>query len=88
MIRRSRWLSILNSCLVVLVLSWGTACAAEKTKVDQATAQVEQGAKQIGQGKVGPGFKGMFTGIGHTIVEGAKFSGNTMGEFFRKAFRS
>jgi hypothetical protein len=24
----------------------------------------------------------MFAGIGHTIVEGAKFSGNTMGEFF------
>jgi hypothetical protein len=26
----------------------------------------------------------MFTGIGHTIVEGAKFSGNTMAEFFKK----
>jgi hypothetical protein len=73
---------------VVVALSCGTAGAAEKTKVDQATKQVEQGAKQIGQGKVGPGFKEMFTGIGHTIVEGAKFSGNTMGEFFKKTFGS
>jgi len=54
--------------------------------VDRATKQVEQGAKQIGQGKVGPGFKEMFTGIGHTIVEGAKFSGNTVGEFFKRTF--
>jgi hypothetical protein len=64
------------------------AGAADKTKVDQATRQVDQGSKQIGQGKVGPGFKEMFTGIGHTIVEGAKFSGNTMGEFFKKTFGS
>ena len=60
--------------------------AADKTKVDQATKQVEQGAKQIGRGEVGPGFKEMFTGIGYTIVEGAKFTGETIGEFFKKAF--
>jgi hypothetical protein len=30
----------------------------------------------------------MFTGIGHTVVEGAKFSGNTIGDFFEKTFRS
>jgi len=65
-----------------MALSWSTVGAADKTKVDQATKRVEQGAKQIGQGKVGPGFKEMFTGIGHTIVEGAKFSGQTIGEFF------
>ena len=88
MTRRSRWLWIPLACLVVVALSCGTGGAAEKTKVDQATKQVEQGARQIGQGKVGPGFKEMFTGIGHTIVEGAKFSGNTMGEFFRKTFSS
>ena len=88
MTRRSRWLWIPPACLVVVALSCGTAGAAEKTKVDRATKQVEQGAKQIGQGKVGPGFKEMFTGIGHTIVEGAKFSGNTMGEYFKKTFGS
>ena len=88
MTRRSRWLWIPPACLVVVALSFGASGAADKTKVDQATKQVEQGAKQIGQGKVGPGFKEMFTGIGHTIVEGAKFTGNTMGEFFKKTFGS
>jgi hypothetical protein len=86
MTRESRWLRAVPACLVVVALSCGTAGAADKTKVDRATKQVEQGAKQIGQGKVGPGFKEMFTGIGHTIVEGAKFSGNTMGEFFKNTF--
>ena len=85
---RSRWLWVPPACLAVMALSCGAAAAADKTKVDRATKQVEQGAKQIGQGKVVPGFKEMFTGIGHTIVEGAKFSGNTMGEFFRKTFSS
>jgi len=76
------------ACFFLLALSCGTVAAADKTEVDRATKRVEQGAKQIGQGKVGPGFKEMFTGIGHTMVEGAKFSGNTMGEFFKKAFNS
>ena len=44
--------------------------------------RVERGARQIGQAKVGPGFKEMFTGIGHTFVEGAKFSGENIKEFF------
>ncbi len=86
MTRRSRWLRIPSACLVVVALFGGTAGAADKTKVDRATKQVEQGAKQIGRGNVGPGFKEMFTGAGHTIVEGAKFSGNTMGEFFKRTF--
>jgi hypothetical protein len=74
--------------LAVVALSCGTAGAADKTKVDQATRRVELGAKQIGQGELGPGFKEFFTGIGLTIVEGAKFSGETIGEFFKKVFGS
>ena len=88
MIRRSRWLWVSPACLVAMALLCGTAGAADKTNVNRATKQVDQGAKQIGRGNVGPGFKEMFTGVGHTIVEGAKFSGNTMGEFFKKTFRS
>ena len=84
----SRGLWIPVACLVVVALSSGAAGAANKTKVDQASRRVEQGAKQIGRGKVGPGFKEMFTGIGHTVFEGAKFSGNTMDEFFKKSFGS
>ena len=77
------WISI--ACVFALSMVAG---AADKTKVDQETKRVEQGAKQIGQGEVGSGFKEMFSGVGHTVVEGAKFSGRTMGEFFKKAFSS
>ena len=76
------WISMAAGFLTALALSSGTAGAADKTKVDQATKRVERGAKQIGHGQVGPGFKEMFTGIGHTVVEGAKFSGENVKEFF------
>ena len=86
MTRRLRGLWVIPTFLVAVALSCGTAAAADRTKVDQATSRVEQGAKQIGRGELGPGFKEFFIGIGHTIVEGAKFSGQTIGEFFKKAF--
>ena len=82
MIRRLRWMWIVPGLLSALALSWGTAGAADKTKVDKATKRVEQGAKQIGRGEVGLGFREMFAGIGHTVVEGAKFSGENIREFF------
>jgi hypothetical protein len=85
MTRRLRWLWITPAFLAIVALSCGAAGAADKTKVDQATNRVAQGAKQIGQGQLGSGFKEFFAGIGHTIVEGAKFSGETIGEFFKKA---
>ena len=81
---KSRWRLIASAFFAALALSCASAGAADKTKVDQATKQVEQGAKQIGQGSVGQGFAGLFKGIGNTIVEGAKFSGETIGEFFSK----
>jgi hypothetical protein len=88
MTKKPRWLCVSPVFVLVVGLACGVAAAADRTKVDQATRRVEQGAKQIGQGDVGSGFKEMFTGIGHTIVEGAKFSGNTIGEFFKKTFGS
>jgi hypothetical protein len=72
--------------VAALALSCGMAGAADKTKVDQATKQVENGAKQMGDGKVGPGVKETAKGIGNTIVEGAKFSGENIKEFFKKTF--
>jgi hypothetical protein len=73
---------IIPTVLAVVTLSSGAASAADKSKVDGATRRVERGAHQIGRGQVGPGFKEMFTGIGHTVVEGAKFSGENVKEFF------
>ena len=85
MTRRLPWLCIAPVFVLVVGLACGVAVAADRTKVDEATRRVEQGAKQIGQGDIGPGFKEMFTGIGHTIVEGAKFSGATIAELFKKS---
>jgi len=82
MMMNRRWFWITPAFVAVVGLSPGAASAADKSKVDRATKQVESGAKQIGQGQVGSGFKEMFTGIGHTIVEGAKFSGENIKEFF------
>lgn len=80
------WLFVV--CVFAVSLAAGAAGAADKAKVDEQTRRVEQGAKQIGQGEVGAGFKEMFSGVGHTVAEGAKFSGKTMEEFFKKAFSS
>ncbi len=82
MTRRLRWLWVTPTFVAVVALSFGGAGAADKTKVDEATSRVKQGAKQIGAGQAGPGLKEMFTGVGHTIVEGAKFSGENIKEFF------
>lgn len=80
--RRLRWLIVAPGFLAVLALCGAPAGAADKTKVNQATQQVEQGAKQVGQGNVGTGTKETAKGVGNTVVEGAKFSGRTIKEFF------
>ncbi|HEY7434439.1 MAG TPA: hypothetical protein VIE41_04815 [Methylomirabilota bacterium] len=82
MARRLRGAGLAWGLVLVGALTAGTAGAADKTKVDRATQQVQQGAHQIGQGKVGEGVKETAKGIGNTVVEGAKFSGETIKEFF------
>jgi hypothetical protein len=64
------------------------ARAADDTKVKEATQQVESGARTIGDGKVAPGFEETFKGVGNTIVEGAKYSGRAIKDFFARAFGS
>ncbi len=83
MTSRLRWMAIAPAVVAAaLALSGAPAEAADKSGVDQATARVERGAKAIGRGSLGPGFKDFFVGIGHTIVEGAKYSGENVKEFF------
>jgi hypothetical protein len=82
MTQRLRWSLVTLGSIAVVALGLGTAGAADKAKVDQATQRVQQGAKQIGQGNVGTGVKETAKGIGNTVVEGAKFSGQTIKEFF------
>lgn len=54
--------------------------AADESKVNAATRQVERGAERIGDGDVGEGVEETARGIGNTVVEGAKFSGKKLEE--------
>jgi hypothetical protein len=56
------------------------ADAADDSKVKAATRQVESGAKMIGDGKVGDGVEQTAKGIGNTVVEGAKLTGEKFKE--------
>jgi hypothetical protein len=70
----------------VVVGSVLPARAADDTKVKAATEQVQAGARKIGDGKLGPGFEETAKGVGNTIVEGAKYSGHTLKDFFSRVF--
>ncbi|HEY7651097.1 MAG TPA: hypothetical protein VID04_19020 [Methylomirabilota bacterium] len=66
--------------VLVLALAIGPvpAGAADDTKVKAATGQVKSGAKAIGEGKVGQGVEQTAKGVGNTVVEGAKYSGEKL----------
>lgn len=80
MINPKRWRAIALTVAATMMLSLTPALAADKTKVDAATKQVEGGAKKIGEGKVGQGVEETAKGIGNTVVEGAKFTGEKIKE--------
>ena len=84
MTTRGRWVVVGLVAMAMVATVGGVAGAADRSRVDHATQQVEDGAKRIGQGRLGSGFKNLFTGIGRTVVEGAKYSGESIKEFFRK----
>ena len=76
-----------------------SALAADKSKVDAATHQVDVGGRMMGSGQFGDGVAETAKGIGNTVVEGAKYSGEEIKEglegfgrdvdnFFEKAFGS
>ncbi len=77
----SKKLLAIAIALAVLV-GWmaAQAMAADDSKVKAATRQVEAGAKKIGEGKVGDGVEQTAKGVGHTVVEGAKYSGGKLKE--------
>jgi hypothetical protein len=75
-----RWPGITLAILTVLTLGLTPALAADTTKVDAATKQVETGAKKIGDGKIGEGVEETAKGIGNTVVEGAKLTGEKLKE--------
>jgi hypothetical protein len=66
--------------ILALLTPAGLATAADDSKVKAATGQVESGAKKIGEGKVGDGVEETAKGVGKTVVEGAKYSGDKLKE--------
>jgi len=74
-----RRLAILMAAAFV-ILSVIPAHGADDSKVKAATQQVESGAKKIGKGEIGAGVAETAKGIGATVVEGAKFSGEKIKE--------
>jgi hypothetical protein len=60
--------------------------AADSKPVDAATRQVGDGARQVGDGQVLTGLGEMAKGVGQTVVEGAKFTGQTLAETGEKAW--
>jgi hypothetical protein len=71
---------VLVLSIVALLAPAIQASAADDSKVKAATNQVESGAKKIGDGKVGDGVEQTAKGIGNTVVEGAKFTGEKLKE--------
>ena len=67
------------------VLAFGFAVAADDSKVKSATNQVESGAKKIPDGTVGEGVTETAKGVGNTAVEGAKYSGEKLKEAEKSA---
>jgi hypothetical protein len=62
------------------LLASGFALAADDSKVKAGTNQIESGAKKFPDGKIGEGVDETARGIGHTVVEGAKYSGEKLKE--------
>jgi hypothetical protein len=62
------------------LLASGFALAADDSKVKAATDQVERGAKKFPDGKIGEGVGETAKGVGNTVTEGAKYSGEKLKE--------
>lgn len=75
-----RWLLIGTMVTLMIVLALGHAGAADDSKVKRAAGQVETGAHKIGDGKITEGIEETAKGIGKTVVEGAKLSGQKLEE--------
>ena len=80
MTHRIKRFAIGLAVLTCFGLSGHLASAADTSKVDPATKQVENGAKQVGQG-----IERTAKGVGNTVVEGAKVTGQTLQEAEKSA---
>ena len=78
-------LLVIAAVTVIATCFVGHSFAADDTKVKSATRQVEDGAKTIGDGKVGTGVEETAKGVGNTVKEGAKYTGDKLKESAKAA---
>lgn len=79
-------LIIVFACVFSLaLLASGFALAADDSTVKAGTKQVESGAKKIPDGKIAAGLEETARGIGHTVSESAKYSGERLKEAWTAA---
>jgi hypothetical protein len=71
-------LIVASIAVAVLGASALPITAADDSSVKSATRRVERGGKMIGDGKVSSGLGETAKGVGDTVVEGAKYSGNKL----------
>jgi hypothetical protein len=76
---------VIAAALIIATSFAGPGFAADDTKVKSATRQVEEGAKTIGDGKVGTGVEETAKGVGNTVVEGARYTGDKLKESAKAA---
>lgn len=76
---------VIAAALIIATWFAGPGFAADDTKVKSATRQVEEGARTIGDGKVGTGVEETAKGVGNTVVEGARYTGDKLKESAKAA---
>ena len=64
--------------LTFSLLAATSAIPADDTKVKEGMSQVESGAKKIPSSQIGDGVQETAKGVGTTVVEGAKYSGDKL----------
>ena len=77
---RRSGIGILALGLAALVATAVPARAADDTKVKAAKQEVDTGAKKEREGEVGKGVEETAKGVGHTVVEGARYTGEKFRE--------
>ena len=64
--------------IVLVLLMPASAFPADDAAVKEGMSQVERGAKKIPSGQIGEGVQETAKGIGTTVSEGAKYSGEKL----------
>lgn len=77
--------SIIVCAVTFSLLTPTSGAPADDAKVKEGMSQIEHGAKKIPSGQIGDGVQETAKGIGTTVSEGAKYSGEKLKDAGRAA---